>query len=307
MENSEGIKHYGDLSDNELFDFLSEIEIEDEDISEAESEAIKKIAESEEQDKFADEDELDEEDEALFEAINKDEPEIEFPKETLENNNEGDNDDEPAAQGTPGHGYYRKANLASAAANKLRSQRLKADRLNIQREAFRQDVIRLSDPISDEHIKLLISLLVSEHTRMIDKYSNYINKRLAQLLNPLIPTRIKLCKSLFPNSIRMSPGFLYRASKEFGGGLTFWATPNIPYYFTQHTEQQVLLDEKPDMLYIVDKAVKFYHEHSRKRAEKELKYASLIYVRKVATYFDLLRVNPFWFKTLYDNLTTHNK
>lgn len=180
MENSEGIKHYGDLTDNELFDFLSEIEIEDEDISEAESEATKKIAESEEQDKFADEDELDEEDEALFEAINKDEPEIEFPKETLENNNEDDNDDEPVAQGTPGHGYYRKANLASAAANKLRSQRLKADRLNIQREAFRQDVIRLSDSISDEHIKLLISLLVLEHTRMIDKYSNYINKRLAQ-------------------------------------------------------------------------------------------------------------------------------
>ena len=73
-------------------------------------------------------------------------------------------------------------------ANRQKAQRLKQDRIRIQRQAFNQECIRLSDPIGNENIKLLVSLLVKEHTRMIDKYSALINKRLAMLLNPFIIT-----------------------------------------------------------------------------------------------------------------------
>lgn len=196
----------------------------------------------------------------------------------------------------------RRAVMANIEARKKKSQRLKEDRIRIQREAFRQEYIRLSDPIGNERIKLLVSSLVKEHTRMVDKYSAYINKRLATLINPFIPRRLRICKSLYPDSIRMSPGFLYKASKEYGSGLTFWAMPDIPYYFAQNTEQKVLMEHKSLFLVNVDQSIKFYHEHLRKRADKELKYASLIYQKGVYSYFDLLRLNPFWYEVLYNDL-----
>ena len=196
----------------------------------------------------------------------------------------------------------RRAAMASIEAKRKKSQRLKEDRIRIQREAFRQEYIRLSDPIGNERIKLLVSSLVKEHTRMVDKYSTYINKRLTTLLNPFIPRRLRICKSLYPDSIRPCPGFLYKASEEYGAGLTFWAMPNIPYYFAQNTEQKVLIEHKSPFLVNVDQSIKFYHEHLKKRADKELKYASLIYQKGVYSYFDLLRLNPFWYEVLYNDL-----
>ena len=137
---------------------------------------------------------------------------------------------------------------------------------------------------------------------MVDKYSTYINKRLTTLLNPFIPRRLRICKGLYPDSIRACPGFLYKASEEYGAGLTFWAMPNIPYYFVQNTEQKVLMEHKSPFLVNVDQSIKFYHEHLKKRADKELKYASLIYQKGVRSYFDLLRLNPFWYEVLYNDL-----
>lgn len=187
-------------------------------------------------------------------------------------------------------------------AAKRKGQRLKKDRLRIQREAFNQERIRLSGQIEKEHIPLLIAALTKEHTRMVDKYSAFINNRLTSLLNPFIPLRLKHCRLLYPNSIRMSPGFMYKASKEYGNGLTFWAVPLIPYYFEQNTEQKILLKNKASFLYAIDKAVIFYHEHLKKRQEKELKYASIIIQKKVSSYYDLLKLNPFWFEILYNEL-----
>ena len=77
-----------------------------------------------------------------------------------------------------------------------------------------------------------------------------------------------------------------------------------PYYFEQNTEQKVLLENKSNFLVSVDKAICFYHEHLKKRQEKELRYASLIIQKGVYSYFDLLKLNPFWFKILYDELKT---
>lgn len=187
-------------------------------------------------------------------------------------------------------------------AAKRKGQHLKKDRLRIQREAFNQERIRLSDQIEKEHIPLLIAALTKEHTRMVDKYSAFINNRLTSLLNPFIPLRLRHCRLLYPNSIRMSPGFMYKASKEYGNGLTFWAVPLIPYYFEQNTEQKILLKNKASFLYAIDKAVIFYHEHLKKRQEKELKYASIIIQKRVSSYYDLLKLNPFWFEILYNEL-----
>lgn len=282
----EDIKQYGDLTEKELFEFLDEICEDDENIQEAQSEAIEKIAIEEEHVELSEEEQENKEIEAHY----------------------GDNAWRGSIRfGTNGvhlHGSegQRQLNMAGAEALRQKSRRLKEDRIRIQREAFNQEYIRLSDKIGNEKIKLLISLLVKEHTRMIDKYSAYINKRLTALLNPFIPRRLRICKSLYPDSIKICPGFLYKASKEYGAGLTFWAMPSIPYYFVQNTEQQVLIEHKSPFLVNVDQSIKFYHDHCVKRADKELKYASLIYQKGVYSYFDLLKLNPFWFEVLYNDL-----
>lgn len=282
------IEKYGDLDDKELFEFLAEIKSDDEDIEEAETKADEKIGNEEAQSMLS---ELPEN--AEIEAYYGDDawrrPHIYT----------GYRD-----RITVLYGPYGKQKAAEGHREAIRkkAQRLKEDRIRIQREAFNQDYIRLSDKIEKYHIKLLISILTQEHTRMVDKYSSYINKRLATLLNPLIPRRIRICRMLYPNSIRVCPGFMYKASKEYGGGLTFWATPSIPYYFEQNTEQKVLLENKSDFLFSIDKAISFYHEHLKKRQEKELKYASLIIQKGVYSYFDLLKLNPFWFEILYNKL-----
>lgn len=277
----EDIRQYGDLTDKELLEFLSEIQGGDEDIEEARIEADENIA-IEEQTSLA---ELPEN--AEIEAYYGDDAWRKLRKDV-----------------TFLHGdeAQRRMNLASTKAVRQRAQRLKEDRIRIQRFAFNQDMIRMSDPIGNERIKRLVSLLVKEHTRMLNRYEAFINKRLAVLLNPLIPRRLRLCKMLHPDSIRISPGFLYKASEEFGRGLTFWAMPSVPYYFAQNTEQKILMEQKPEFLISVDKAVSLYHEHKEKRAKKELKYASTIIQKGVHTYFDLLKLNPFWFEILYNDL-----
>lgn len=283
----EDIKQYGDLTEKELFEFLDEIKSDDEDIQEAQSEAIEKITLEEEHVELSEEEQENREIEARYGD--------KIPWTGLGPNN---------CQGVKlfGPEGQRRAAMASIEAKRKKSQRLKEDRIRIQREAFRQEYIRLSDPIGNERIKLLVSSLVKEHTRMIDKYSTYINKRLATLINPFIPRRLRICKSLYPDSIRPCPGFLYKASEEYGAGLTFWAMPNIPYYFAQNTEQKVLMKHKSPFLVNVDQSIKFYHEHLKKRTDKELKYASLIYQKGVYSYFDLLRLNPFWYEVLYNDL-----
>ena len=282
----EDIKQYGDLTDKELLEFLSEIETDDEDIQEAQSEALKNITIEEEHVELSEEEQENREIEAHY------------------GNNAWRGSITFGPNGVHLHGPegQRQLNIAGVKALKQKSRQLKEDRIRIQREAFNQGYIRLSDKIGNEKIKQLISLLVKEHTRMIDKYSAYINKRLTVLLNPFIPRRLRICKNLYPDSIRMCPGFLYKASKEYGAGLTFWAMPSIPYYFAQNTEQQILIEHKSPFLIKVDQSIKLYHDHCTKRANKELKYASLIYQKGVYSYFDLLKLNPFWFEVLYNDL-----
>lgn len=282
MEGINVIEQYEDLSEEELAEYLDEIRESDDDIEEARAESLIK------------EQQLD-----LIESPENAEIEAKYGNDAWRMLNENTvilRSDEDRC----------KASLFSAEAIRNRAHRLKEDRIRIQRFAFDQEVIKMSSPIGNENIKLLISLLVEEHTRMINKHKDFINKRLTVLLNPFIPRRLRVCKMLYPDSVKASPGFLYRASMEYGKGLTFWAMPDIPYYFIQNTEQKILIDKKPEFLVSVDKAVSFYHEHEGKRAKKEIRYASTIIQKNVNTYFDLLKLNPFWFETLYNAVVQNN-
>lgn len=278
----EDFKQYGDLTEDELLELLHEIEVDDEDIQEAQLNASEKIAIEEEHESAANE--LPENNE--IEAYYGNDAWRKLNGDAFLHGSEG----------------QRRSSMAAVNGIKQKYSRLKEDRIRIQRFAFNQENIRLSDEIGKDNIKFLVSLLVQEHTRMVNKYRAFINKRLALLLNPFIPRRLRMCRMLYPDSVRLSPGFLYQASKEHGRGLTFWATPIIPYYFAQFTEQQIIAENKPEFMYSIDRAVSLYYEHEEQRAKKELKYASTLIQKGVTTYFDLLKLNPFWFELLYNNI-----
>lgn len=277
----DGIENkYGDLTDKEYLEFLSEIEEKDTDIEEAQHEAIEKIELEEEHAEFSAIEEN-----ARIEAYYGEDAWRKFGKYLFTKPD------------------FASAQRKSLETRKAKQAKLKEDRIRIQREAFNQEYIRLSDPIGTDNLKLLITLLTHEHTAMVDKYADYINRRLFTLLNPLIPRRLRLCKMFYPESMKECPGFLYRASEEYGEGQTFWATPDIPYFFKQNTEQAELQKSgNSHFLIRVDKAVASYNMHNKIRAEKELKYASMLVQKGVNTYFDLLRLNPFWFEILFNDL-----
>lgn len=276
--------NYGNLSEKKYAELLNEIEDSDDDLQEEQAKAEEQIATNEEQ-----------ENDAL---------EAKYGDKLAWIGSGPNNCRGVRLFGPPG---WQRACEASIESRRRKSQKLREDRMQIQREALRQNVIPLGEAIGNDRLKLLIAILTKEHTRMIDKYADFINRRLTALLTPLIPNRLRLCRTLFPDSVVRSPGFLYRTAEESGSGLVFWATPDVPYYFAQGTEQEVLMEHKAPSLTKVDQAVRLYHDHLAARTEKEIKYASLIYQKGVATYFDLLKVNPFWFDVLYKELTKNEK
>ena len=274
-------ERYGDLTDKEYLEFLNEIKGDDEEIEEAQNEAIEKIELEEEHTELSESEEN-----AMIEAYYGDDAWRKFGKYFFS---------KPA---------IIEARKKAQRTREAKRRKLKEDRIAIQRMAFNQEYLRLSDPIGNDNLKLLITLLTAEHTRMVEKYAAYINKRLTTLINPLIPRRIRICKMIYPESMKECPGFLYKASEEYGEGQTFWAMPDIPYYFKQNTEQAELQKSIKYTNYLIniDKAVASYNMHNKVRAEKELKYASMIVRKGVYSYFDLLRLNPFWFEMLFNDL-----
>ena len=306
----ENISKYGDLTDDELTDLLNEIEDDNEELEESRMEAEKATSDTEEKNAIADP-QMDAGEEKI-DVSSLDEDEI------ANLNAEAEFGSTFAWHGAgPGyscgiklHGdeYRKQTSKRIHDASREKRRLLAADKVRIQREAFNQSDINLSDEIGDDNIRLLISALVKENTVMMEKYEAFINRRLQKLLLPLVPLQLRKCSKAYPNSVRMSPGFLYRASKEYGDGRTFWASPEIPYYFKQGEEQKIALEQVEPFFFVsIDEAVKAYNRNAEKRTEREVKYASMIYKKKVKTYFDLLKYNPFWYETLYNILMTEKE
>lgn len=282
---------YGDLSDKEFAEFLSEIECSDDEMENLRLDADNHIREADEK--------------SLMSEPIAEEPEENVQVEEFYGEDAWRKLNSDALYLNPDE-ISRKNQAKSTQGIKARSARMREERLTIQREAFNQTLISLSDPIRESELRRLIQILVQEHTRMMDKYAAFINRRLEVLLNPLIPRRIRVCRMLHPESVRVSPGFMYRA-KVGDKELSFWATPSIPYYFEQGTEQQILSGDKLEFLKAVDKAVASYYAHEEKRAQREVKYATSLLRARVKTWFDLLKLNPYWYETLFKEVTDENR
>jgi len=191
-------------------------------------------------------------------------------------------------------------NKAGVEANRLKAREREIRRIEIQREAINSKLIDINDAIPVEHIRLLIKLLTQDQADAMQKNADYINVRLKRLLCPLIPRSLKRSMILYPKSVVKHPGFIYQASKEYGQGRIFSATPDIVYYFEQGTEMKILRDTYTNQLFSIDKAVVQYCLNKERLSEREIRYA--IQLKTLKTYFTLVKKNPVWYDILVQEL-----
>lgn len=188
----------------------------------------------------------------------------------------------------------------------VRKENKRVQEIQINRLAFDQKVIKLSEEMTRYDKKILVEELTKNIRQLIKRYEKYINTRISKLLSPAIPAGVKAAKLRWPWIFIANPGFLYKTHPNMGEELTFWATPNVPYYFKQGTEQSILEERdaqlSPYFLECIDRAIHRYYEAKRRLANREILYASRIINNNLKTYSDLLKYNAFWWKKLYDRL-----
>jgi len=197
----------------------------------------------------------------------------------------------------------RNAKWKEAKDEKKRQAKLR--RIEIQREAMKSKAIDIYDTISKNELKQLIALLTKDYVALMDKCKKYIDKRLAQLLKPYIPLVLKQCKGRFPDSMIEHPGFVYVASNEYGKGILMWVNPDIPYYFAQGTEMELLREHEAKFMFAIDKAVVQYDYNKKLLSEKEVKFA--VRLRSCNTFYDLVKINPFWYDILVQYLVKNGR
>lgn len=189
-----------------------------------------------------------------------------------------------------------------------RAKKKELEKIEINRMAFDQNVLPLSNEMTRWDKTALVEELTKNLRQLIRRYDDYINTRIGRLLSPAIPKPIKIAKLKWPWVFVANPGFLYKTHPESGEILTYWATPNIPYYFRQGTEQTILEERDSQLsayfLENVDRAIHRWYETRRRLADREVQYATRILnlSTHTPTYADLLKYNPFWFKKLYERV-----
>lgn len=184
-------------------------------------------------------------------------------------------------------------------------------KIEINRMAFDQTILPLSERITLEHKRLIIELLTRPIRNLITKYEKYVNTRIAKLLLPAIPYPLKLAHLKWPWVFIQNPGFLYKTHERMGPVMTFWANPDIPYFFKQGTEQTILEERDaslvPYFLDCIDRAIIRWYKAKENLANREVMYAAKMINIKGNTYYHLLMLNPFWFEKLYNEVKSRQQ
>lgn len=195
---------------------------------------------------------------------------------------------------------------SSAEAKKAKMEehwaKIREDKKRIQREAFSQDLLPLHRLITDDEMQKLVELITGPSAQFVEKQAAYINRRFTYMLRPHVPTILRSCYKKYPECLKQHPGFLYKTFSQ-DEVLSFWATPSIPAFFKQGDEISILMESARDMLEVTDKAIYKYHAGIMIRNKQETKVAYKLTVNRVRTFFDLVKVNPFWFDKIFNYLT----
>lgn len=172
----------------------------------------------------------------------------------------------------------------------------------IIRDAISSD-IDLSTHVSSNQLSELIRVVTKPLTDKLEFKKYQINNRLTIGLNKLIPSLVVRCWKKFGENgsglMLPAPAILYKVKPKkalFSGEiLDFWLTPDIPRYFKQGQELDLIRRELPYMIDILDAGIEEYYHLLGKRYEQELKLAGKLY--NVTSLKDLLKKGPLLYRT----------
>lgn len=176
-----------------------------------------------------------------------------------------------------------------------------AQKQDIRRFAFIQEDIQLTDQIGPRYLRMLIEKLTLAKTEMLEKYTQTIRKKVTNKLYSSAPNDLMYVwrKNTIRPYIIQSPGFLYKctyADKEY----KIWITPDLPACFKSGEEQAILENADPTWLIKLNKLVAGYYTLLEQRKRSELTFATQILRNHVHTYYDMLKLNPYWWQILYE-------
>ena len=167
-------------------------------------------------------------------------------------------------------------------------------------EALAQKDINLDDVIPDYHLQMLVEILTQSIRDLIEDNKTWVNKYIGHILIARMPRCIKNTFYYHPQSIRRCPGFLYQASEDIGHSATMWVTPNIPYWYRQGTEMDILLERYGHCLPYIDKHVYRIKVWTEKLVHRQVHYAAkVLTMLPQGTYMNLVERNAVWFHRLY--------
>lgn len=172
----------------------------------------------------------------------------------------------------------------------------------IQQRAFNQHIIDLNDSISKEHAQMIVLALTDKIQALINKYEDFVVKRVNTLLAARIPRQLKNSYKAYPNAFIKNIGFLYTTSEYIKPIYTFFVRLDIPYYFEQGTEKMVLQNYCAPYIQKIDDVIFKIENYKIRKNEAAVSYAMKIAQLPKRTYAELLKRYPIWFDLLLNKL-----
>lgn len=275
----EDIKKYGDLSEQELLELLNSLEEDDDNLASAEESAEEENAEAEES--------SDTEEITYYSHIPSVNEETEAGM-SVENRQDWWN--------LTGE-EHRKRRLTFQQERQLLKARMR-------RAAFDQTDLPLDTWIEKDDVKELILRVTAKERECVERFEDWINKRVTRLLMPLLPGTLRKSYRLYPDSMLKCPGFMYTTKpNKDGEQKTFFITPSIPYYFEQGTEKDHIPTDISWGLPKLDQNIFTYYKHKERLARQEIWIASTMWNYNIHTCLDLLKQNVYWFAAYYEMRT----
>lgn len=164
-------------------------------------------------------------------------------------------------------------------------------RLAIKRELVKSgDAALLMQRVPVTIKKMLIPELTVSLKRSIKELKLRINRRVTELLEPLVPTKIRLARAMCGSvPFKEHPGFMWENSPAHNN-YKLWVYPNIPYYIRQFTEMDTIRKYcSRDRIERVERLVDMYINAVNTLSTKETKMA--IKLSRIETYAELLNYN----------------
>ena len=168
--------------------------------------------------------------------------------------------------------------------------------------AYSQTLLPLEKTISDEHIGFIIRMVTSEMSARMARMEKLANKEAKRLLSPFVPFQLRLMFSLYRQSFKKRPSFLYHCS-DTRNGYTMWLSPDLPIYTADGEDERMLMEYPEAKRALLELYIAEYRRTERRRTETEFRISNSLRqtnLQKI-TYKELYEKRPMWFKALYDN------